>query len=231
MLDRLGRRLAYLPTTGPRPADEALVRLGRHLRFLWDHRAVPGQQLIVAMTDLLSAHWASPLSPLERQSLAALDAWVEPPHGTHGFDAAASAEECTCGPVPSGEDDQELHALVGEFNRRRGGSTDPAVYRPLLRPLEAYYRPRLARVWELIWRCRDREAAFAEAASVGRRWDDDREAYTRHCDWLARVGFRRTRQSPKQAVYTLHKLEDAGRLLEAEQTCDDPLRMIPELLA
>src|SRR5262249_37734004 len=44
MLDRLGRRLAYLPTTGPRPADEALVRLGRHLRFLSSHASVPGQQ-------------------------------------------------------------------------------------------------------------------------------------------------------------------------------------------
>jgi hypothetical protein len=230
-LGKLGRRLAYLPTGGPRPADEALVRLGRHLRFLWDHRGVPGQQLIVAMTDLLSGHWASPLSPLERQSLAALDAWVEPPPETHGFDAAAGAEGCTCGPVPSGEDDKELHSLVGEFNRRRGGSTDPAVYRPLLGPLEAYYRPRLARVWELFWRCRAREAAYAEAASVARRWDGDRESYTRHCTWMASGGFRRTRQTPKQAVQTLRKLEDAARLLEAEQVCDDPLRMIPELLA
>src|SRR5262249_57873893 len=44
-------------------------------------------------------------------------------------------------------------------------------------------------------------------------------------------GFRRTRQTPKQAVQTLRKLEDAARLLESEQACDDPLRMIPELLA
>src|SRR5262245_52969467 len=45
MLGNLGRRLAYLPTTGPNAADEALVRLGRHLRFLWNRWAVPGQQL------------------------------------------------------------------------------------------------------------------------------------------------------------------------------------------
>ena len=31
LLGRLGRRLAYLPTDGERPADPALVRLGRHL--------------------------------------------------------------------------------------------------------------------------------------------------------------------------------------------------------
>ncbi len=60
LLGRLGRRLAYLPTDGPRPADPALVRLGRHLRFLWDHCSTPGQQLVVAMTDLMNAHWATP---------------------------------------------------------------------------------------------------------------------------------------------------------------------------
>src|SRR5262249_55237857 len=36
LLGDLGRRLAYLPTVGPNAADEAIVRLGRHLRFLWD---------------------------------------------------------------------------------------------------------------------------------------------------------------------------------------------------
>jgi hypothetical protein len=136
MLGRLGRRLAYLPTTGPRPADEALVRLGRHLRFLWDHRAVPGQQLLISLTGLLNAHWATPQSPLERQSLAALDAYIDPPPGEHGFDAAARAELRPVGPLPDGDDDEQLGPLVERFNERRAGSTEPAVVRPLLRPIE-----------------------------------------------------------------------------------------------
>jgi hypothetical protein len=230
MLGRLGRRLAYLPTTGSQPADEALVRLGRHLRFLWDRWAFPGQQLLVALTDLLNEHWATPLSPLEAQSLAALDAWIEPPTGEHGFDAVARAEGRPIGPVPDGDDDERLYPLVERFNQRRGTSTDLAIVRPLLGPIEAHYRPLVEHTWRLLWRCRDREAAFPEAPSVLRRWEEDREAYTRHIDWLARGGLRRTRQTPRQAAQTLHRLEEAGQRLEAEEACEDPLRLIPYLL-
>jgi hypothetical protein len=49
-------------------------------------------------------------------------------------------------------------------------------------------------------------------------------------DWLARSGLRRTRQTSRQAALTLHRLEEAGSRLEAEEACDDPLRMIPYLL-
>src|SRR5262249_30061994 len=84
--------------------------------------------------------------------------------------------------------------------------------------------------WELLWRCRDRELHYPEAASVGRRWQEDCAAYQRHLDWLAKNGLRRTRQSPRQAALTLRNLEEAQRLVEAEEACDDPLRMAPYLL-
>jgi hypothetical protein len=231
LLGRLGRRLAYLPTDGPRPADPALVRLGRHLRFLWDHSHVPGQQLIVALTDLLNAHWATPQSAAERQSLPALAAFIDPPPGVTGFDAAATAELCPVGPAPDGEDEKRLMPLVERFNLDRKKSTDAAVIRPLLAPIADHYRPLLRRTWDLLWRCRDRELALPEARSVGRRWDADRDAYTRHIDWLARNGLRRTRQTPRQAATTLRNLEEAGRLVEAEEACDDPLRMAAYVLA
>jgi hypothetical protein len=230
MLGRLGRRLAYLPTSGPRPAEEALVRLGRHLLFLRDRRAVPGQQLLVAMTELLGEHWATPQSELEQQSLPALDAWIEPPAGLHGFEAAARVEDLGVGPVPSGDEDERLGPLVERFNQLRGKGTDPAMVRPLLAPVYEHYKPLLLRAWELLWRCRDREAVYPEAPSVARRWDEDRDAYTRHMDWMARSGLRRTRQTPRQAALTLRSLEEATRLLEAEEACDDPLRMLPCVL-
>ena len=95
----------------------------------------------------------------------------------------------------------------------------------------AHYGPLLRRAWDLLWRCRDREAALPEARSVGRRWDADRDAYTRHVDWLNRNGLRRTRQTPRQAATTLRNLEEAGRLVEAEEACDDPLRMAADVMA
>jgi hypothetical protein len=230
LLGWLGRRLAYLPTDGPHPADPDLVRLGRHLIFLRNHSAVPGQQLVVSLTDLLGAHWATSQSELERQSLAALDAFIEPPDRKHGFEAAADAEEDVVGPLPSGKYDEKLEPLVDQFHQRRGGSTDPRIIAPLLAPIEDHYRPHVRRTWELLWRCRDRELTLPEAPSAARRWDEDRWAYTGHIDWMARSGLRRTRQTPRQAVLTLRKLEDATRRLEAEEACDDPLRMIPYLL-
>lgn len=230
LLDRLGRRLAYLPTTGTRPADEALVRLGRHLRFLAFHAWTPGQQLLVSLTDLLNDHWMTSQSDVERQSLAALDAFIEPPDGMHGFDAASRVEDDSIGPVPAGEEDKRLQPLVERFNLLRENRTASDVVNPLLKPIENHYRPMVRRAWDLLWRCRDREASFSEAPSVQRRWDEDRDAYTAHIDWMARGGLRRTRQTPRQAATTLRRLEEAARLLEAEQACDDPLRMIPYLL-
>lgn len=230
LLGRLGRRLAYLPVDGERPADPDLVRLGRHLLFLWYHWAMPGQQLVVSLTDLLATHWATGQSELERQSLAALDAFITPPEGVHGFEAAAIAERAAVGPLPTGEDDDRLDPLVEQLHERRGGRTDPAAIAPLLAPFEAHYRPLVSRTWDLLWRGLERELGYGEARSVARRWDEDRRAYTSHIDWVTRGGRRRTRQTPRQAAMTLQNLEDAKRRLEAEEACDDPLRMIPYLL-
>ncbi|MDY3562693.1 hypothetical protein R5W23_004171 [Gemmata sp. JC673] len=231
LLGRLGRRLAYLPTEGPNAADPALVRLGRHLRFLWDHASFPGQQLLVALTDLMNAHWMTPQSGSERQSLPALEAFIDPPPGLDGFAAAERAELCPIGPAPDGDDDDRLIPLVERFNAARGRSTDPAVVGPLRAPIEDHYRPLLSRSWGLLWRCRDRELSRPEAPSVGRRWDADRQDYTRHLDWLNRNGLRRTRQTPRQAATAFRNTEEAGRLLEAEEACDDPLKMAAYVLA
>jgi hypothetical protein len=230
MLYRLGRRLAYLPTDGARPADPALVRLGRHLLFLYYRSRTPGQQLLLALTDLLNSHWATPLSQLERQSLAAVDACIEPPDGLDGFAAATLAERDAVGPLPAGEDDEKLDRLLDRFNRSRGDRTDPAVVTPLLAPIEAHYLPMTRRTWRLLWRCRERELRYPEAASVARRWEEDRLAYMAHMEWMAQSGLRRTRQTARQASMALRSLEEAQRLVEAEEACDDPLRMIPYLL-
>ena len=68
------------------------------------------------------------------------------------------------------------------------------------------------------------------AASVERRWDADRETYTRHMDWFLQDGRTRTRQTARQAAVHLQTLEDAKARVEAEEACDDPLKMIPFIL-
>jgi hypothetical protein len=230
MLERLGRRLAYLTDMGGRPPAPELIRLGRHLLFLADYHEMPGQQLTVAVTDLINSHWTIPLSPTERQSLPALDAYIEPPRGVHGFHAAAQAEGIPAGPAPAAEDDQRLEPLLEEFNRRRGTSTLPAVVGPLLGPITGHYRQLTRPVWDLVWRCLDRELARPEARSVERRWEEDRQAYTAHMEWQATSGLRRTRHTPRRAAVLLQSWEDAKELTEAEEALDDPMRMIPYIL-
>ena len=85
--------------------------------------------------------------------------------------------------------------------------------------------------WNLIWRCRDpRASARRGHDSVERRWDEDLpRAYL----WMAGLedsGEKDNAQSAKQAAQTLPRLEIAKELVEAEEACDDPLRMIPYLL-
>jgi hypothetical protein len=129
LLGRLGRRLAYLPTSGEHPADPVLPRLGRYLMWLSDYAHLPGQQLIVSMADLLASHYATAMSSYEVASLAAIDAWIAPPRGTHGFEAAETAERQPVGPRPEPVDGEKVFQLMMEFNAARAGSRDPKLVR------------------------------------------------------------------------------------------------------
>jgi hypothetical protein len=232
LLGRLGRRLAYLSTTGANPADPQLPRMGRHLMWIAEHAQVPGQQLVLPATELLAGHYAAALSALESQSLPAMDAWIDPPDGIHGFHAAEQAERQAVGPVPDPEDGQRVHALMKTFNERRAGRKDPGIVRNLSRDLRMLYDDMTAATWQLVWKVIDRERTRTEAASVGRRARADRIAYARHIQWMLgpAEGRRKTRPSPRTAALRLAELEQANRLLTAEEAIDDPLRMAPHLL-
>ena len=229
LLARLGRRLAYLRNDGAFPADPALIRFGRHLRFLGDRSRHPGQQLVIVLTDLLGSHWVTELSSLEAQSLAALDAAIAPPRGKTAHKAALDAEGLPIGPVPGASEDKRLEPLVDAFNKARGRRTDEAVVAPLRRPVEAHYHDLVFdHAWPLVWRCLEREAEFPQAPGASRRWSDDLSALRFHLDAL---GPRRVRQTHRQAARTLQTWEDAQKLLLAEEAIDDRLRMIPHVLA
>lgn len=229
MIGRLGRRLAYLPLEGVHAAPEELVRLGMHFQFLARHARMPGQQLIVPLDELLQQHWVTPQSAFERASLGALDAFIEPPPRVHGFHAAEQAERISIGPLP-GDEDRVVADLMDVFNAARDGSTAPKKVAPLLKPIEQHYLPLLQRTWTLLWRVLERERLHPEAASVGRRWDVDRDEYTWHLNFLKSGFRRRTRQSSKQAAELLRKLETAQKLVEVEEVCDDLLRVVPYVL-
>ncbi|MBM3775350.1 MAG: hypothetical protein FJW37_09335 [Acidobacteria bacterium] len=179
----------------------------------------------------MKRHWTTAQSPEERASLAAFDAWINPPKGVSAFDAAAAGERIPIGPVPTRDEDTALEKLLETFNRQRGDKTDAATIARLIPPIEAHYRRLVAETWKLLWRCRDRELSNSEAPSVDRRWEEDCRAYKDHMKWQRQDGRTRTRQTARQAAQMMKERERAQQLLDAEEACEDSLKMLPHILA
>ncbi|MDG4865745.1 hypothetical protein P8605_47110, partial [Streptomyces sp. T-3] len=126
------RRTAEQDPEGPFPAPPRVPLLGRWLTHFAERSRVPGSALLLAATELLSRHWATGQSSLEDQHLGALLAWIDPPEGTSGAEAALRAElgrdragQLLCPPA--------------------GPATDPAFDNKLLAPaIERYDRARTA---------------------------------------------------------------------------------------
>jgi hypothetical protein len=230
LLGRIGRRVRYLPTDGPTPASEELIRLGAHLDFLRRHAALPGQQLVVVASDLAADHWQTSLNEWESLSLPALDAFIDPPVGVHGHDAAAEADRDPLGPRPNARQDAEAAPLIRALNEGRAKSIDPKIVEPLLAPLERHYRPLLERAAEISWRCLRRESAYPRARHAADREQIDRNAYARHMSLVSEGIRRRSRLTPAQAISRVGELERAGNRLLAQEAVDDPLRMVDVLL-
>lgn len=236
VLRKLGRRFAYLPTEptegGPPPADPVLVRFGRHLQFLGQSAGQPGRQLVVAASTLAGDGWASEQTVAERANLAALDAWIDPPSGLHGFEAAAAVEDLNAGPLPSPEIEERVNVLIGRFGDARK-EEDAAAEEAALADLDVVYRGLCEGAWRLMWRVVERERIWPEEGRfLPARWARDVEDYARHMDWIAgpAEGRRRTRDTIRQAMVIRRGLEADAQCLEAEEALSDPLRLIPYLL-
>ncbi|MBO4258170.1 hypothetical protein [Streptomyces griseorubiginosus] len=241
------RRTAEQDPETPYPAPPRVPLLGRWLTHFGERARVPGSSLLLAMTDVLSRHWATGQSTLEDQHLGALLAWIAPPEGMSGADAALRAE------LARGPRGQLLCPPAGP-------ATDPAFDNKLLAPaIERYDRARTALAaaedgleaddrlgeltaaereirdliagvtrptWDRVWDGLDLLRALPEGAHVEERWTRDRWSFTAHRD-------RVTAGEPPQprrddAVTAANKLASREReqaRLEAQEALDDPLVM------
>lgn len=86
------RRTAEEDPENPYPAPARVPLLGRWLTHLAERSRVPGSSMLLSATDLLARHWATGQSNLEDQHLGALLAWIAPPAGESGAEAALRAE-------------------------------------------------------------------------------------------------------------------------------------------
>lgn len=239
------RRTAEDDPDTPYPAPARVPLLGRWLTHYGERARVPGSSLLLATTDLLNRHWATGQSTLEDQHLGALLAWIDPPAGESGAEAALRAElerddsgRLVCPPAgPATDpafDNRLLAPAIEKYDRARtalaaaedGLAADArlaeltAAEREIRSLLAGVLRP----TWDAVWRGLDLMAQLPPGSRSEDRWTRDRWSFTGHRDRV------RSGEPPQprrdDAVTAAQKLasrETAQAQLEAQEALDDPL--------
>jgi hypothetical protein len=227
--------------------------LGRWLTHFGERARVPGSSLLLALTDVLARHWTTGQSSLEDQHLGALLAWIDPPEGASGAQAALRAElargadgqlECPpAGPATDPAFDNKLLApAIERYDRARtalAAAEDGLQADARLGALTAAEREIRALVercalptWEKVWDGLDLLRALPEGAHVEERWTRDRWSFTGHRDRvLAGEPPQPRRDDAVTAANKLAAREREQARLEAQEALDDPLVMAGRRLA
>ncbi|MFG3721145.1 hypothetical protein ACGF8D_25415 [Streptomyces massasporeus] len=241
------RRTAEQDPEAPYPAPPRVPLLGRWLTHFGERARVPGSSLLLAMTDVLGRHWVTGQSTLEDQHLGALLAWIDPPPGVTGAEAALRAElerdaqgQLTCPPAGPATDpafDNKLLApAIERYDRARtalAAAEDGLEADDRLGALSAAEREirdlvdsRTRPTWDTVWRGLDLLWELPEGARVEERWTRDRWSFTGHRDRvLAGEPPQPRRDDAVTAANKLATREREQARLEAQEALDDPLVM------
>ncbi|MFC0848178.1 hypothetical protein ACFH04_31385 [Streptomyces noboritoensis] len=247
------RRTAEQDPDTPHPAPPRVPLLGRWLTHYGERARVPGSALLLAATDLLGRHWATGQSSLEDQHLGALLAWIDPPEGASGAEAALRAElardrdgQLLCPPAGPATDpafDNKLLApAIDRYDRARqalyaaqDGEAADARLGDLTRAEQEIRRlvgEQLRPTWEAVWQSLDLLRELPGAPRTADRWTRDRWSFTAHRDRV-RAGEppQPRRDDAVTAAAKLASRETAQAQLEAQEALDDPLVMAGRRLA
>jgi hypothetical protein len=219
----MGRSTRFRSTEGPYAVDAAVPVLGRWLTWFADRYDHPGSSLLLAVTEALRLHWATGQSSLEDGNLAALMGWIDPPDGMDGPAAAARAEDPVLCP-PAGPttdptfDNEVLAPAIAAYDRAGRGSRAEERLRGAI-------AGQLTPTWDLMWRAVELLRGLPEGASVPRRWERDRDAFTYYHQTFGEAYPQARRDPPVRAARRLHDLERAQDAYDAQRAFDDPLVM------
>lgn len=226
-LGLLGRSTRFQRTDGPFPVDPAVPALGKWLTFFADSADQPGSALLADLTSLLAEHWATGQSPLEDASLAAQLAWIDPPPGMTGLQAALAAEDpLRCPPAgpatDPGFDQAFLEPLVRNYDQAVQAGSQAGTGRASAEVTSAL-RGQLEPTWNAIWHAISLLRALPETAGAARRWAADRDSFTRFSSYLADGGLPQPRRDhAATAAARLGQLERARAAYDAERALEDP---------
>ncbi|MGW1670526.1 hypothetical protein [Streptomyces sp. NPDC002324] len=247
------RRTAEQDPEAPHPAPPRVPLLGRWLTHFGERARVPGSSLLLALTDLLSRHYATGQSGVEDQHLGSLLAWIDPPEGESGEAAARRAElardaegQLLCPPAgPATDpafDNRLLAPAIERYDRARlalsaaedGLEADDRLgaLTAAEREIRALVESRTRPTWDAVWHGLDLLRALPEGAHAADRWTRDRWSFTGHRDRV--VAGEPPQPRIDDAVTAANKLAAREReqaRLDAQEALDDPLVMAGRRLA
>jgi hypothetical protein len=224
---QLGRMTRFRRADGPYPVDPVVPECGAWLTFLVERAEYAGTCVLMAMTDLLAAQWATGQSALEDQNLASLLGWIDPPDGMTGLQAALAAEDPEvwppAGPATNPEFDNRVLAPAIELfdDARRAGDTQARkqAEAALHEALASQLRP----VWDQVWHGVSLLGAVPQAPGVAARWAQDCAQFTAYSDYLGEGGAPQPKRDyPIAAAIRLARLEQAQSDFEVQRALDDP---------
>ena len=210
-----GRSTRFRQVDGDYPVPPSVPLLGRWLTFFAQSAEVPGSSLLLNAVQALGLHWATGQSSAEDAQLATMLAWIDPPAGQSGAQAALAAEsDPPAGPATDPEFDNRVLAPL-----MSAGEPDVAE-------LTAVLRAAVEPTWQQMWRTIELLRALPAGARVGLRWDGDRDAYSAFAQHLADGGPPQPRRDGAVAAAArLHRLENAATRYAVQRAFDDPLVM------
>lgn len=224
----LGRSTRFRQTVGEYAVPASVPVIGRWLSFYAELTEHPGSSLLLPATWMLAEHWATGQSPAEDLNLASLLAWIDPPPGMSGAQAALRAEDpVLCPPAgPSTDPGFDNEVLEGRIDavrtsRLTGHGLDRAVT-----ALTDALVTQLAPTWELMWRAIDVMRTLSPGAHVASRWAADVGAFARHAEHIRDGGSPQARRDGAvAAAQRLAFFERVQQTVAAQRAFDDPLIM------
>jgi hypothetical protein len=226
----LGRSTRFRKTEGTSAVPASVPLLGRWLTYFAERLEVSPSAQLLPMTAVLADHWATGQSAAEDANLGALLAWIDPPDGMTGQEAARAAEDpvrCPpAGPVTDPTFDNEVLEPILLAAREATLAGDGPRLRLARSDMERALRSQLEPTWTLMWQAVDLLNALPAAAHVEQRWQSDRWSFTSQVAWIREGGAPQARRdSAVAAARRLARLEREQQRLAVERAYDDPLVM------
>jgi hypothetical protein len=222
-LKLFGRSTRFRRVDGDYPVPPSVPLLGRWLTFLANSAEMPGASLLLNATQALGLHWVTGQSSAEDAQLAAQLAWIDPPAGRSGAEAALAAEDpARCPPAGPATDPDFDNRVLAPLITAYADEPEP----PQLDELTAAVRSQLEPTWHLMWRALELLRSLPPGDRVRSRWDADRDTFSAFVQHLADGGPPQPRRDGAVAAAArLHRLENTAGRYAVQRAFDDPLVM------